>query len=78
MVLEEVRKSCPERSVKVEKQVIVIQGKPYTIFNDRDFLDLVYKFMGYDAMKALREYLEDIDTEIEDLKSQIQEVEDDE
>lgn len=52
----------------MEKQVISIQGKPYTIFNNRDFLDLVDKFMGYDAMVALREHFERIDAEIEEIK----------
>lgn len=63
----------------MEKQVIVIQGIPHTIFSNRDFLDLVDKFMGYDAMTALREYFESIDTQIEDaensLKSQRHEIE---
>jgi hypothetical protein len=38
--------------------VLMIAGKPETIFNARDFEYLVEKHMGYEAAKYFREYAE--------------------
>ena len=43
--------------------VLMIAGKPETIFNARDFEYLVEKHMGYEAAKYFREYAEKADTE---------------
>ena len=39
-------------------EVLMIAGKPETIFKARDFEYLVEKHMGYEAAKYFREYAE--------------------
>lgn len=41
--------------------VLMIAGKPETIFKARDFEYLVEKYMGYEAAKYFREYAEKAD-----------------
>lgn len=41
--------------------VLMIAGKPETVFNARDFEYLVEKHMGYEAAKYFREYAEKAD-----------------
>ena len=41
--------------------VLMIAGKPETIFKARDFEYLVEKHMGYEAAKYFREYAEKAD-----------------
>ena len=43
--------------------VLMIAGKPETIFKARDFEYLVEKHMGYEAAKYFREYAEKADLE---------------
>lgn len=43
--------------------VLMIAGKPETIFKARDFEYLVEKHMGYEAAKYFREYAEKADEE---------------
>lgn len=45
-------------------EVLMIAGKPETIFNARDFEYLVEKYMGYEAAKYFREYAEKADEEV--------------
>ena len=44
--------------------VLMIAGKPETIFNARDFEYLVEKYMGHEAAKYFREYAEQADEEV--------------
>lgn len=44
--------------------VLMIAGKPETIFKARDFEYLVEKHMGYEAAKYFREYAEKADEEV--------------
>ena len=44
--------------------VLMIAGKPETIFKARDFEYLVEKYMGYEAAKYFREYAEKADEEV--------------
>ena len=45
-------------------EVLMIAGKPETIFTARDFEYLVEKHMGYEAAKYFREYAENADEEV--------------
>ena len=45
-------------------EVLMIAGKPETIFTVRDFEYLVEKHMGYEAAKYFREYAEEADEEV--------------
>lgn len=49
--------------------VLMIAGKPETIFNARDFEYLVEKYMGYEAAKYFREYAEKADEEVRSAKA---------
>lgn len=49
--------------------VLMIAGKPETIFNARDFEYLVEKYMGYEAAKYFREYAEEADEEVRSAKA---------
>lgn len=44
--------------------VLMIAGKPETIFNARDFEYLVEKYIGHEAAKYFREYAEQADEEV--------------
>ena len=50
-------------------EVLMIAGKPETIFNARDFEYLVEKYMGYEAAKYFREYAEKADEEVRSAKA---------
>lgn len=50
-------------------EVLMISGKPETIFNARDFEYLVKKHMGYEAAKYFREYAEKADEEVRSAKA---------
>ena len=49
--------------------VLMIAGKPETIFKARDFEYLVEKYMGYEAAKYFREYAEEADEEVRSAKA---------
>lgn len=49
--------------------VLMIAGKPETIFKARDFEYLVEKHMGYEAAKYFREYAEKADEEVRSAKA---------
>ena len=49
--------------------VLMIAGKPETIFKARDFEYLVEKYMGYEAAKYFREYAEKADEEVRSAKA---------
>ena len=49
--------------------VLMIAGKPETIFKARDFEYLVEKHMGYEAAKHFREYAEKADEEVRSAKA---------
>lgn len=49
--------------------VLMIAGKPETIFKARDFEHLVEKYMGYEAAKYFREYAEKADEEVRSAKA---------
>lgn len=49
--------------------VLMIAGKPETIFNARDFEYLVEKHMGYEAAQYFREYAEKADEEVRSAKA---------
>lgn len=49
--------------------VLMIAGKPETIFKARDFEYLVEKYMGYEAAKYFREYAEKVDEEVRSAKA---------
>lgn len=49
--------------------VLMIVGKPETIFKARDFEYLVEKHMGYEAAKYFREYAEKADEEVRSAKA---------
>ena len=49
--------------------VLMIAGKPETIFKARDFESLVEKHMGYEAAKYFREYAEKADEEVRSAKA---------
>lgn len=49
--------------------VLMIAGKPETIFKARDFECLVEKHMGYEAAKYFREYAEKADEEVRSAKA---------
>lgn len=49
--------------------VLMIAGKPETIFKARDFEYLVEKYMGYEAAKYFREYAEKADEEVKSAKA---------
>lgn len=49
--------------------VLMIAGKPETIFTARDFEYLVEKNMGYEAAKYFREYAEKADEEVRAAKA---------
>lgn len=49
--------------------VLMIAGKPETIFNARDFEYLVEKFMGHEAATYFREYAEECDEEVRAAKA---------
>lgn len=49
--------------------VLMIAGKPETIFKARDFEYLVKKHMGYEAAKYFREYAEKADEEVRSAKA---------
>ena len=49
--------------------VLMIAGKPETIFKARDFEYLVEKYMGYEAGKYFREYAEKADEEVRSAKA---------
>ena len=44
--------------------VLMIAGKPETIFDIRDFEYLVEKHMGYEAAKYFRDYIEQADEKV--------------
>lgn len=50
-------------------EVLMIAGKPETIFEARDFEYLVEKYMGYEAAKYFREYAEKADEEVRSAKA---------
>ena len=50
-------------------EVLMIAGKPETIFKARDFEYLVEKYMGYEAAKYFREYAEEADEEVRSAKA---------
>ena len=50
-------------------EVLMIAGKPETIFKARDFEYLVEKHMGYEAAKYFREYAEKADEEVRSAKA---------
>lgn len=50
-------------------EVLMIAGKPETIFKARDFEYLVEKYMGYEAAKYFREYAEKADEEVRSVKA---------
>lgn len=50
-------------------KVLMIAGKPETIFKARDFEYLVEKYMGYEAAKYFREYAEKADEEVRSAKA---------
>lgn len=50
-------------------EVLMIAGKPETIFKVRDFEYLVEKYMGYEAAKYFREYAEKADEEVRSAKA---------
>ena len=50
-------------------EVLMIAGKPETIFTARDFEYLVEKHMGYEAAKYFREYAEKADEEVRSAKA---------
>lgn len=49
--------------------VLMIAGKPETIFKARDFEYLAEKYMGYEAAKYFREYAEKADEEVRSAKA---------
>lgn len=49
--------------------VLMIAGKPETIFKARDFEYLVEKYMGYEAAKYFREYAEKANEEVRSAKA---------
>lgn len=49
--------------------VLMIAGKPETVFNARDFEYLVEKHMGYEAAEYFREYAEQADEEVRSAKA---------
>lgn len=49
--------------------VLMIAGKPETIFKARDFEYLVEKHMGYEEAKYFREYAEKADEEVRSAKA---------
>lgn len=49
--------------------VLMIAGKPETVFNARDFEYLVEKHMGYEAARYFREYAEKADEEVRAAKA---------
>ena len=49
--------------------VLMIAGKPETIFKARDFEYLVEKYMGYEAAQYFREYAEKADEEVRSAKA---------
>ena len=49
--------------------VLMIAGKPETIFKARDFEYLVEKYMGYEAAKYFREYAEKADEKVRSAKA---------
>lgn len=49
--------------------VLMIAGKPETIFKARDFEYLVEKHMGYEVAKYFREYAEKADEEVRSAKA---------
>lgn len=49
--------------------VLMIAGKPETVFNARDFEYLVEKHMGYEVAKYFREYAEQADEEVRSAKA---------
>lgn len=49
--------------------VLMIAGKPETIFKARDFEYLVEKYMGYEAAKYFWEYAEKADEEVRSAKA---------
>ena len=49
--------------------VLMIAGKPETIFKARVFEYLVEKYMGYEAAKYFREYAEKADEEVRSAKA---------
>lgn len=50
-------------------EVLMIAGKPETIFKARDFEYLVEKYMGYEAAKYFREYAEKANEEVRSAKA---------
>lgn len=50
-------------------EVLMIAGKPETIFKAHDFEYLVEKYMGYEAAKYFREYAEKADEEVRSAKA---------
>ena len=50
-------------------EVLMIAGKPETIFKARDIEYLVEKYMGYEAAKYFREYAEKADDEVRSAKA---------
>lgn len=50
-------------------EVLMIAGKPETIFKARDFEYLVEKHMGYEAAKYFREYAEKAEKADEEVRS---------
>lgn len=49
--------------------VLMIAGKPETVFNAHDFEYLVEKHMGYEAAQYFREYAEKADEEVRSAKA---------
>lgn len=53
--------------------VISINGEVQTIFSFEDFVELIDKYMGYDAMRYIRNYFENHDSELKEELDALQE-----
>ena len=51
-------------------EVLMVAGKPETVFNACDFEYLVEKHMGFEAAKYFREYAERADKELQTAKTE--------
>lgn len=41
--------------------VLMINGKPETVFSERDFQELIDQCMGFDAMRYFRELVDELE-----------------
>ena len=54
-------------------RVVRINREVATLFDLRDFVDYVDKYMGYEAGDWLKEYVGQIESEKDDMKSELEE-----